>query len=289
MAALLTGLAGAAARRDRLAALLADCHDDPGLFHEAVLGRPPLHPKQEAIARSVVRNRVTVVPAAHAVGKTWYARTAALHWLYTRPNSKVVTTRPSNNQLVSVLWGGIKAAHAKSLVPLAGSPSQGHAIPQRLDLGPEWYAIGFSAGKPESFQGFHGDNILVIVDEGSGVEQPIYDAIESLGYTSLLVLGNPIRATGHFRTLYDQAVAGTPGYAAHRLTAFDSPYAQYTDAEVKAPRSAEGPGLKDLDRLRAAGSTARGHSTGGPASWPCSRPRITTSSCPRRGSIAASS
>lgn len=221
-------------RRQRLADLLADCHDDPGLFHEAILGRLPLHGRQEEIARSVCTNRVTVVPAAHAVGKSWYAATAALHWLFTRPGSKVVTTSASNNQLVSVLWAAIKNAHSGSRIPLAGAISDGHAIPQRLELGPEWYAMGWSAKKPESFSGVHGGEILVIVDEASGVEQPIWDAIESLGYSSLLALGNPIRSGGHFRALFEQARAGAPGYAAYHLSAFDSPYAKLTDEDVKA-------------------------------------------------------
>lgn len=221
-------------QRDALAELLADCHDDPGLFHEVFLGRPALHPKQEQIARSVCRNRVTVVPAAHAVGKSWYAATAALHWLYTRPGAKVITTSASNNQLVSVLWAAIKGAHARAPVSLAGAISDGNAIPQRLQIAPEWYAIGFSAKKPESFAGFHGDNILVIVDESSGVEQGVWDAIESLGFTALLALGNPIRATGHFRRLWELATSGEPGYAGFHLTAFDSPHAHLTDEEVQA-------------------------------------------------------
>lgn len=218
---------------EALTELLVECYEDPGLFHEAVLGRPPLHDKQELIAESVVRNRITVVPAAHAVGKSWYAATAVLHWLYTRPGGKVITTSASNTQLVSVLWAAIKTAYSKSLIPLEGTISQGHAIPQRLELAPEWYAIGFSAKQPENFSGFHGDEILVVADESSGIEQPIWDAIEALGYTSLLALGNPIRASGHFRALYDQAVAGAPGYAGYRLTAFDSPHAHLTDEEIK--------------------------------------------------------
>jgi phage terminase large subunit len=214
--------------------LLADCYDSPGLFHEAILGRPPLHSKQEAIADSVCRNRVTVVPAAHAVGKSWGAATTVLHWLDTRPDSKVITTSASNNQLVSVLWAAIKGAHGRSRLRLPGTLSDGNAIPQRLQIGPEWFAIGFSAKKPESFSGFHGDDVLVVVDEASGVEQSVWDAIEGMGYTSLLALGNPIRATGHFRTLWDLAAAGAPGYAGFNLTAFDSPYAHLTDDEIKA-------------------------------------------------------
>jgi hypothetical protein len=48
------------------------------------------------------------------------------------------------------------------------------------------------------------------------------------------VLGNPIRARCHFRVLYDLAKAGTPGYAAYNLSAFESPHAGLTTEEVIA-------------------------------------------------------
>lgn len=238
-----------------LAELLADCYADPGLFHEAVLGRPAFHPPQERFARSVADNKVTVVPTAHAIGKTWSAATLAPWWLFTRPDSLVVTTSPSNNQLVGAMWGSIKAARAGARFRLAGEITSGRATPQVWSLGPKWYAIGFSAGKPESFQGQRpepGGELLVIVDEASGVEQPIWDAIESLGAARLVAFGNPIRATGHFRTLAKLAEAGTPGYALHRLTAFDSPHAHLTDDEVKALGLPSGLATRSwIERVRA--------------------------------------
>lgn len=219
-----------------LAGLLADCYADPGLFHEAVLGRKPFYPKQEAIAASCATHRYTVVPTAHALGKTWMAPSIALWWLMTRPGSLVVTTSPSNTQLVNALWGGMRAAYRNARFPLPGEISEGAATPQTLRLGPRWYAIGWAAKKPESFQGQRPDDgeLLVIVDESSGVEQPIWDAIESLGADSHLILGNPIRSRGHFRALYDLAEAGAPGYRAFNLSAFDSPYADLTDDQVRA-------------------------------------------------------
>lgn len=233
--------------RHDLAEALSWCHDDLGLFHELVLGRPPLFPMQERVAASVSRNRWTIVPTCHGVGKTWLAPSIVLGWLYTRPGSIVVTTSPSNTQLTHALWGGIKAAWQASRYRLAGRVTSGHNSPQLLEIRPKWYAIGFSTRKSESFQGQRPDNgdLLVVVDEASGVEDPVWHAIESLGATSNLVLGNPIRARCHFRTLYDLARSGADGYAAFSLSALDSPHAQLTTAQVLAgglPR-----GLIDLD------------------------------------------
>jgi hypothetical protein len=236
---------------DTIHDILADCWDDLPLFHEAVLGRPPFHPKQEQIAKAVTRSKVVVVPAAHAVGKSWSAASIILGWLNTRPGAKVVTTSVSNTQLVTVLWSEVKAAHSRALIPLSGQPSEGHAIPQRLELEPDWYAIGWSAKKAESFSGIHGGNLLVVVDEASGVEDPIWDAIESLGYDCLLALGNPIHSEGRFKQLADLAKAGEPGCELIHLEAFDSPHAHLTKSEVKAQGLPVGLCTKDwIDQVK---------------------------------------
>lgn len=64
-----------------------------------------------------------------------------------------------------------------------------------------WFGVARTATKPENMQGFHEDNMLFIVDEASGVADPIMEAI--LGTLSgannkLLLCGNPTRTSGTF-------------------------------------------------------------------------------------------
>ena len=64
-----------------------------------------------------------------------------------------------------------------------------------------WFAVARTATKPENMQGFHEDNMLFIVDEASGVADPIMEAI--LGTLSnannkLLMCGNPTRTSDTF-------------------------------------------------------------------------------------------
>ena len=40
-----------------------------------------------------------------------------------------------------------------------------------------WFATARTATKPESMQGFHEDHMLIVVDEASGVSDPIMEAI----------------------------------------------------------------------------------------------------------------
>jgi hypothetical protein len=73
-----------------------------------------------------------------------------------------------------------------------------------VDVGaPDWGAFGRTARKenPEALQGFHGQYLLYVIDEASGVEEAIYEAAEGALSTPegrVLMLGNPTRTSGTF-------------------------------------------------------------------------------------------
>ena len=171
----------------------------PVFFNEWILGGGSFWDKQEEIILSVRDNRYTTVRACHDVGKTYIASRTALWFLYTHPQSIVVTTAPTMRQVENLLWRERRAAHEKSKRPLGGEP-----LKTRLDLSPDWYAIGASSGDPDKLQGFHAasGDILIIVDEGAGVKEPAYEAIEGMMTSEkarLLMIGNPTSDAGSFR------------------------------------------------------------------------------------------
>ena len=104
-------------------ALLDACRDDPARFQEEVLGRR-LWSKQAEVCQAIARSPVTVVPAGRAVGKSFLLAGTVLWWLYTRPNSLVITTGPDHRQVVSVLWKEIRRA-LRPRLDLAGRNSSG--------------------------------------------------------------------------------------------------------------------------------------------------------------------
>lgn len=86
-----------------------------------------------------------------------------------------------------------------------------------------WFAVARTATKPENMQGFHARNMLFIVDEASGVADPIMEAI--LGTLSgennkLLICGNPTRTSG---TFFDAFNADRSIYRCHTVSSADSP------------------------------------------------------------------
>ena len=85
-----------------------------------------------------------------------------------------------------------------------------------------WFGVARTATKPENMQGFHEDNMLFIVDEASGVADPIMEAI--LGTLSgennkLLMCGNPTKTTG---TFYDSHTRDRALYKCHTVSSAES-------------------------------------------------------------------
>ncbi|ADD02653.1 Terminase-like family protein [Thermoanaerobacter thermohydrosulfuricus WC1] len=195
--------------------VLDRARNDPVFFVRCVLKGDPWE-KQEEILKAVRDHKRVAVRACHGVGKTKVAAWVALWFLYTHHNSKVITTAPTWHQVENLLWREIHAAHAASRIPLGGKVLQ-----TQIELGEQWFALGLSTDKPERFQGFHAEHILLIVDEASGVEQYTFDAAEgfltSIG-AKLLLIGNPTQLSGEFYNAFR-----SPLYHKIHISAFDSP------------------------------------------------------------------
>ena len=170
----------------------------PPFFNEWILGGS-FWSKQEEIILSVRDNRYTTVRACHDVGKTYIASRTALWFLYSHPQSIVVTTAPTMRQVENLLWRELRSAHEASKQKLGGEP-----LKTRLDIAPDWYAIGASSGDPDKLQGFHAasGDILIIIDEAAGVAEPAFEAIEGMMTSEkarMLMIGNPTSDSGSFR------------------------------------------------------------------------------------------
>jgi phage terminase large subunit len=191
--------------------------DDPVAFAEDVLGST-LAAHQKAVLRSLAGHSRVAVRSAHGLGKTHLSAIAVLWFLFTRPQSRVVTTAPTWRQVSMLLWREIANLHTNAKLPLGGE-----LLATELRIGPTWFAMGQSSDKPESFAGHHARHMLLVVDEASGVDEQVYAASEGFltGQGSkVLMVGNPTRPAGAFYRAFtrDHAL-----YATHALSAYDSP------------------------------------------------------------------
>ena len=147
---------------------------------------------------------------------------ALLWFICCFPFPRIVATAPTKQQLHDVLWSEISKWMSKSpLLSMLLKWTKTYIY--MIGNEKRWFAVARTATKPENMQGFHEDNMLFIVDEASGVADPIMEAI--LGTLSgsnnkLLMCGNPTRTSG---TFFDAFNADRALYKCHTVSSADSP------------------------------------------------------------------
>ena len=203
-----------------LADALGVYYDDPAAFLEDMLN---MHCDgwQREVASDVVGHLKVAVKSGQGVGKTALEAGLIIWFLVCRPYAKVIATAPTMQQLYDVLWAEIAkwlgSSKVKDLLTWTKTKVYMNGDSER------WFATAKTATKPENMQGFHEDNMLFIVDEASGVADPIMEAI--LGTLSgrnnkLLMCGNPTRTSG---TFYDAFHADRALYQYRTVSSTDSP------------------------------------------------------------------
>lgn len=113
--------------------------------------------------------------------------------------ARVVTTAPTFSQVEGILWKEIRNYYYQAKFPIGGRMLQ-----TSLHFKDDWFAEGISTTDVGRFQGRHNENLLVILDEASGVHKDIWDASEALHYTRILAIGNPLDDSGPF---YDNSLS----------------------------------------------------------------------------------
>ncbi len=195
--------------------------EDPALFCREVLKFEPDDWQEETLKDIAEHNRVSI-KSGHGVGKTGVEAAALLWFLTCFENVRVVATAPTMRQLHDVLWSEVAKWQAKSVL-LSQILKWTKTYVYMMGYEKRWFAVARTATRPENMQGFHEDNMLFIVDEASGVADPILEAI--LGTLSgannkLLMCGNPTKNSGIF---YDSHIADRALYRCHTVSSLDSP------------------------------------------------------------------
>lgn len=194
--------------------------EDPVMFFQEVLEFVPDKWQAEA-ASDLAHNPKVSIKSGQGVGKTGLEAAIFLWFITCFPYPRIVATAPTKQQLHDVLWSEISKWMSRSpllLQLLKWTKTYVYMIGNEK----RWFGVARTATKPENMQGFHEDNMLFIVDEASGVADPIMEAI--LGTLSgknnkLLMCGNPTKTSG---TFYDSHTADRKLYKCHTVSSVDS-------------------------------------------------------------------
>jgi hypothetical protein len=178
-------------------------YDDPVRFVREMLGADPF-PYQIEFLETLARNeRKMSVKSGHGTGKSTTASWAMLWFLLLRYPVKVVVTAPTSSQLFDAMFAELKRwinELPKELQELLNVKSD------RVELvrAPAEAFISCRTARaetPEALAGVHSDNVLLIVDEASGVPEQVFEAAAgsmSGHNATTLMLSNPTRSSGTF-------------------------------------------------------------------------------------------
>jgi phage terminase large subunit len=178
-------------------------NDLPGFVRD-VWGVTP-YPWQAEVAGwlSKDKTRRIAIPAGRGVGKTALLAWSSLWFLLTRYPCKVIQTAPSKATLEDGLFAETRM-WAERLPPALRSLLD--IVSDRITLAADPASAFLSvrtarADVPDAMQGIHAPFVLLIVDEGSGVPDTVYEAAQGSMAGSnrfMVVAGNPLYASGYF-------------------------------------------------------------------------------------------
>lgn len=216
---------------------LAVWHDDFSLMVEELFGvyrydlwislpdtlpyDHPLNPNSHPIPRSSIPhqeqwqsqalsdfhiNPRLAIKSGKGVGKSTFLSWLTICFLITRQDAKIPCTAPTGHQLFDVLWSECKKWYSRILPPYSSIPIFDLTFTKdRITVThrPDSFAVARTARKekPEALQGYHAGNILVLVDEASGVDDEVYEVGEGAMSTHnahTVLTGNPTRTSGYF-------------------------------------------------------------------------------------------
>ena len=162
---------------------------------------------------ALAKGRWVGIEAATGTSKTFFLSRLVYWFLDCFEDSLVVTTAPKRDQLSLHLWAEMtKVFHKfKRIRPHADMLtlkmrvdkrriSQEEEEDEETDLSQSWQAVGFVAGvgteeqSATKAQGFHRQNMLIIVEETPGVSPAVIEAFENTSTGSknfIICVGNP--------------------------------------------------------------------------------------------------
>ncbi|WP_156920705.1 hypothetical protein [Fundidesulfovibrio putealis] len=186
--------------RDALLAMATD----PVIFVKTCFGVTPT-PQQESLLKAAsVRGAKVSVRSGHGTGKTT-SLAWLIHWfLLFHTDVKIPCTATTAAQLHDALWAELSKWHRRYLYK-PFKDSIGINNDRMYIIGEEKFRFAVARtsakDKPEALQGFHAENLMVIIDEASGVDNKVFEVAEGTLSTEgaiIILCSNPTRNSGYF-------------------------------------------------------------------------------------------
>lgn len=192
---------------------------DPTAFALEALG-VTLWDAQQQVATDVASGRKTSWRASQKVGKSTLFAVLTLWKVYCFDRALVVLSSGNLQQVKAVLWREIRKLHAGARIPLGGTIGLDPGTGLVFEDGRAAY--GLTVRDAERAGGYSSPELLVLLDEASGIDDEIIEAFlgNLAGGGTILLAGNPTKTVGFFARTQREKL---DGWALHHTSSFDSP------------------------------------------------------------------
>ncbi len=175
-------------------------------FDWSKVSKPGPSEQQAKALASFAKDKRTSIRSGHGTGKDAFASWIILWFMSTRAYPKVACTAPTARQLADILWSEISKWLRISVL-------QDEFVLQKdkmfhKDAPKEWWCRAISPSvkatkeeQAETLAGLHGEHLLIVVDEASGVPDPVFIPLEGAMTQEdnrCLLIGNPTKNMGYF-------------------------------------------------------------------------------------------
>jgi hypothetical protein len=184
-----------------------DIRYNPGHFARKLGGmhgkyKPTPHQDSVFSALEAGEKRIAV-RSSTGTGKTTAIAQLIIWWLSVWKDCKVIITSTKADQLRYQVWAEIHILLKRAYLGIKDGLTIAIESAYRVDNPEGAVAVAKVApkGEAEKHQGWHHENMMIIVDESSGVEDGTIQALRGCctGANNILILfGNPTRLTGEF-------------------------------------------------------------------------------------------
>jgi hypothetical protein len=145
------------------------------------------------------------VASGHGIGKSCLVAWIILWFMSTRRNPQIVVTANTGTQLETKTWRELAKWHQMAMNRhwFKHTATRFYAVEAKET----WFAaaIPWSKERSEAFAGTHDENVLVIFDEASAIDDIIWEVAEGAMTTPgavWIAFGNPTKNTGRFKECF---------------------------------------------------------------------------------------
>lgn len=170
------------------------------------------------------KNKISIA-SGHGIGKSTVIAQLILWYLFCFKDAQIPCTAPTAEQMHDILWKELHAWWKRMPEEIQDLYEWSNGYMRISESPNTWFARAKTARKenPEALAGVHGDYVMIIADEASGVPDEIYNTAEGAmtGPNVIVILiSNPTRLIGYF---YDSHHSDNKAWVNIQFSSNDSP------------------------------------------------------------------